>query len=184
MHIIFVTGNKNKLREAEGILGITLDSFDMNVDEIQESNPILISEHKALQAWNQIKKPLFVLDQSLYINCLNDFPGPLIKWFWKKVTLKKICEIVNSFDDHKIRTETIITYYDGEEMKHFSGEITGIIPTEPRGNKGWAWDPIFIPDGYRETYSEMGPENVLSLRSHKIALEKFRDFLKQNQLYF
>jgi len=179
MQITFVTGNKNKLREAESILGITLDSFDVDIDEIQGLDPIIISEHKVLQAWNHTKKPLFVLDQSIYIHCLNDFPGPLIKWFWERVTLKKICEIANSFNDHKIRTETVVTYYDGNEIKHFSGEITGIIPSEPRGNKGWGWDPIFIPDGYKETYSEMDPIEVLSLRSHKIALEKLRDYLNK-----
>ncbi len=177
MKITFVTGNKNKLREAEAILGITLDSFNLDVTEIQGLDPIVISEHKAHQAWEHIKKPLFVLDQSIYIHCLNDFPGPLIKWFWEKVTLKKICEIANSFNDHKIRTETVITYYDGKEMKHFSGEMIGEIPNEPRGDKGWGWDPIFIPDGYTETYSEIDPGEVLSLRSHKIALEKLRDFL-------
>ncbi len=177
MNITFVTGNKNKLREAEGILGIKLEHADIDLDEIQELDPIIIADHKVRQAWSKVNKPLFVLDQSIYIHCLNDFPGPLIKWFWERVTLKKICEIANSFDDHKIRTETVITYFDGTEAIHFKGEISGTIPSEPKGEKGWGWDPIFIPEGHNETYGEMAPEKVLSLRSHKIALEKLRDYI-------
>jgi non-canonical purine NTP pyrophosphatase (RdgB/HAM1 family) len=179
MQVTFVTGNKNKLAEAEKILGIALDSFAVDLDEIQGLDPIKISEHKVMQAWDKLQKPLFVLDQSICIHCLNDFPGPLIKWFWEQVTLKKICDIANSFNDHVIRTETVITYFDGVEIKHFKGEISGTIPTEPRGEKGWGWDPIFIPEGQEKTYGEMDPKEILKFRSHKIALEKLRDFLNQ-----
>lgn len=182
MNITFVTGNLNKVREAEEILGIHLNHTNIDLDEIQSLDPLVVSERKVLQAWQEIQQPLFVLDQSVYISCLNGFPGPFIKWFWECVTLQKICEIANYFNDHKIHTETIITYFNGKEIQHFSGRIDGTIATEPRGEKGWGWDPMFIPHGQDLTYAEMEPADVLPLRSHKIALEKLREFLQTSAI--
>lgn len=179
MDIYFVTGNSDKLREAEQILGIEPKSIKLELDEIQELDSDIIAEHKARQAWEQIKKPLVIWDQSLYINCLNDFPGPLIKWFWETLGLEKICQIANLFDDHEISTKTTLTYYDGNNIKYFYGEVKGIIPTEPRGKHGFAWDPIFIPNGYNKTFAEMISEEKNAVSMHRIALEKLRDYLSQ-----
>src|SRR3989338_8813147 len=103
MDITLITSNKDKLREAEQILGIKLKNVDLELDEIQELDAKKIAEHKVRQAFSSINKPVFVWDQSIYIDCLNGFPGPLIKWFWTQVGLKKICEIANYFSNHKIR---------------------------------------------------------------------------------
>ena len=177
MDVYFVTGNADKLREAEQILGVRLESVKLELDEIQGLDSDKIAEHKAKQAWNLIKKPLVIWDQSLYIHCLNDFPGPLIKWFWEKVSLEKICQIANFFNDYKISTKTTLTYYDGNKIKHFYGEVYGTIPSEPRGTNGFSWDPIFIPRGYDKTFAEMAPEEKNAISMHKIALERLRDFL-------
>jgi len=178
MDIYLITGNKNKLREAEQILEIKLKNVDLELDEIQELDSDKIAEYKVKQAWELVKKPLFVWDQSLYIHSLNDFPGPLIKWFWTKVTLEKICQIANFFDDYKIYTKTTLTYYDGKEIRHFYGVVHGTISTQPRGTSGFAWDPIFIPEGYEKTFAEMTAEEKNAISMHKIALEKLRDYLK------
>ena len=179
MDIYLVTGNKDKLREAEQILGINLKNVALELEEIQELDSDKIAEHKVKQSWEFLKKPLFVWDQSLYINCLNDFPGPLVKWFWIRVTLEKICMIANFFENPKISTKTTLTYYDGQEIKHFYGIVNGSIPSEPRGTSGFAWDPIFIPDGYDKTFAEMSFEEKNSISMHRIALEELRDYLIQ-----
>lgn len=180
MNIFLISSNKDKIREAEIILNTKIKSVDIDLDELQEIDVKKVADHKALQAWNKIKKPLIVWDQSTYISCLNGFPGPFIKWFWQQVGLKKICEIANYFDNHKITAETIIAFYDGKTIKHFSGKAYGTIPNKPRGKIGWGWDTIFIPKGHTKTYAEMKPNEVVHLRSHRIALEKLRDFLISN----
>lgn len=177
MNPTFLTGNQNKIREARKILGIDIKHHNLDLDELQELDPFLISDHKVKQGWEAIQEPLFVMDQSIYIDCLNGFPGPLIKWFWEQVTLEKICEIAQFYNNPKIYTETLVTLYDGKAVQHFTGRIDGTIPPTPRGDKGWGWDPIFIPEGQTLTYSEIEPEEVLGMRSHKIALEKLRDYL-------
>jgi len=177
MDIYFVTGNLNKLREAGQILEFEPKSVKLDLDEIQGLDTDKIAEHKAKQAWEEIKKPLVIWDQSLFINCLNDFPGPLIKWFWEKVTLEKICQVANFLNNRKIYTRTTLTYYDGVQMKHFYGEVYGKIPLEPKGTNGFAWDPIFIPEGYDKTFAEMTAEEKNAISMHRIALEKLRDYL-------
>ena len=178
MDITLITSNKDKLREAEQILGIKLKNVDLELDEIQELDAKKIAEHKVRQAFSSINKPVFVWDQSIYIDCLNGFPGPLIKWFWQQVTLEKICEISNLYKNHAISTETLLTFHDGQQVHTFSAKIHGQIPEKPRGSKGWGWDPIFMPEGHNKTYAEMEPDEVLPLRSHGDALKRFREFLK------
>lgn len=177
MDVYLITGNKNKLKEAGQILGIKLKNIELDLDEIQALDSDKISENKVRQAWDKIKKPLFVWDQSLYIHCLNGFPGPLVKWFWETVTLEKICKIAKLFDDNKIYTKTAITFYDGNEIRHFYGIVKGRIPSMPRGKNGFAWDPIFIPDGFDKTFAEMSAEEKNAVSMHRIALEKLRHFL-------
>jgi non-canonical purine NTP pyrophosphatase (RdgB/HAM1 family) len=176
MDIVLITGNRDKHREAEAILNRMIGLVELELEEIQELDPKKIAEHKAQQAWDAIHKPLFVWDQSIYIHCLHGFPGPLIKWFWPKVTLERICEIAEHFQDPAIEAETILTYHDGKQTHHFYGKIDGTIPPTPRGEKGWGWDPIFIPRGQTRTCSEMDRKQVVNFRSHRIALEKLRDF--------
>jgi non-canonical purine NTP pyrophosphatase (RdgB/HAM1 family) len=125
-----------------------------------------------------VRKPLFVWDQSLYIHCLNDFPGPLVKWFWERVTLERICEIANCFRDYKISAKTTLTFYDGKEMRHFYGIVKGRIPGCPRGGNGFAWDPIFIPEGSDKTFADMTSEEKNAISMHRIALEQLREFLE------
>ncbi len=177
MDILFITGNLNKLREAEEILGQKLNHINLDLDEIQEVNEEKIANHKVRQAWKQVKKPLFVWDQSLYISCLNNFPGPLVKWFWESMGAEKVCQIANMFHDHNIHTKTTLTYFDGETITHFHGIVHGTIPSEPRGTHGFSWDPIFIPEGHKRTFAEMLPEEKNAISMHKIALEKLKSYL-------
>ena len=88
MELYLVTGNKDKLREAQQILGEQIKNIDIDLEEIQELDSDKVSEHKAKLAWEKVKRPLITWENALYISCLNDFPGPLIKWFWKTVGLK------------------------------------------------------------------------------------------------
>lgn len=181
MDLYLVTSNSDKLREAERILGIKIRVADIELDELQELDPIKIAEHKARQAWEHLHEPLVVWDQSVYCSCLNGFPGPLIKWFWTSVGLERITRIAKLLDDQRVYTETMLTYYDGTRMQHFTGRVDGTIPDTPRGTKGWGWDPMFIPNGETRTYAEMDPGEVVRFRSHRIALERLRDFLRQHE---
>lgn len=156
-----ITGNKDKLAEAKRLLGFDVNHIQLDLDELQGLDAEKIAEHKARQGFKETGKPIIVWDQSIYISALNDFPGPLIKWFWTSVTLEKICQIAALLGDNKIKAQSILTFYDGSEMKSFIGEASGTLPDVPRGDKGFGWDPIFIPNGPTLTYAEMDVSDPL-----------------------
>ncbi len=174
--ICFITGNEDKLRVAESILGFMPDHKKIDLDEIQGVNPDSIAEHKARHAWDSIKQPV-TWDVSLHIDCLHGFPGPLVRWFWEEVGGEKICAIARLFNDQRIQAQTILTLFDGVRCTHFHGVVSGQIPPSPRGTNGFAWDPIFVPEGHIQTFAEMTPEEKNLASPHIIALQKLRDYL-------
>jgi len=70
--------------------------------------------------------------------------------------------------------------YDGKEMKIVTGKIDGTISISPQGDKGFGWDPIFIPNGYSKTFGEMEMFEKSKISMRKIALEKLREYLSVN----
>lgn len=66
---------------------------------------------------------------------------------------------------------TMVLARDGKEVAHFSGTVEGRIIDAPRGGAGFGYDPLFIPDGYEQTFSELGDDvkNTLSHRSRALA---------------
>lgn len=62
-------------------------------------------------------------------------------------------------------------------MEVFEGEIEGTIAEKPRGERGFGWDPIFIPKGYRKTWGEMSTEEQKETSMRRIALKKLETFL-------
>ena len=178
MDVYFVTGNENKVREAEQILGMKLNHRAIELDELQEMDADKISEHKVRQAWSVIKAPLFVSDMSLHIDCLNGFPGPLVKWFWTTVSLEKICKIAGLLGNKGITAKNTLTYFDGKTVRHFYGTIRGTIPSEPRGNMGFGWDPVFVPEGKSKTYAEMTAEEKSDCSAYRSVLLQLKPYLK------
>lgn len=173
--MIFVTGNHQKLKEFEEILGIKLNHSDLDLEEIQSINVEEVAEHKARQAYALLNEPIIVEDTGLYFEDLNGLPGALIKHFVKKLSLEKICSLVG--ENRNARAVTCICYFDGEEIKIFVGETEGEVAREPRGTNGFGWDPIFIPEGYEKTFAELSDEEKTSKFMRKEAIKKFKSFL-------
>jgi len=155
--ITFVTQNKNKLLDAQKLLPeFEIDHIDFEVPEIQSLNPREIVEYKIKYAYEKVLKPCFVMDTSLFLDCLNDFPGPYIKWYFEKtVGAEKTCEIAKLFNQHGCRWTTVLGFYDGNNTHFIEETVFGNIPTEPRGTNGYHWDVIFIPQGETRTLAEM-----------------------------
>jgi non-canonical purine NTP pyrophosphatase (RdgB/HAM1 family) len=154
--MIFVTGNQNKLKEFEAILGIKLNHSDLDLDEIQSVDVEEVAIHKAKQAYELLKGPVIVEDTGLYFEELNGLPGALVKFFVKKLTLNQICSLVK--ENRKAVAITCIAYFDGKKVQIFKGETRGEISKEPKGTNGFGWDPIFIPEGYNQTFAEISSQ--------------------------
>jgi non-canonical purine NTP pyrophosphatase (RdgB/HAM1 family) len=177
--ITFVTQNKNKLEDAQKLLPeFEIEHIDFEVPEIQSLNPREIVEHKLNFAYEKIKKPCFVMDASLFLDCLNGFPGPFIKfWFEKTVGEEKTCEIANLFKEHGCKWTTVLGYFDGKSFHFLEETIQGKISEKPKGKNGYHWDTIFIPENETRTFAEMTFEEKQSYAVTKKLFERLKEII-------
>lgn len=173
----FVTSNDNKLREAVKILNCSLDMLDLDIQEIQSLSVEEIVEDKARRAYERVGKTVLVEDTGLYVKAWNGFPGGLIKWVMKTLGNEGLCRLVKDFERTTV-VKACVGLCDGRNVRVFTGEVTGIIVDEPRGQSGFGWDPLFQPDGWSMTYAEMTAEQKNGISHRKKALIKMKEFLE------
>lgn len=180
--LCFVTSNKDKVAEAQKILGIPIEIVDIDIDEIQSLDLRKVVEHKAKEAYKKVKKPVFVDDVSFEVSAWNGFPGPFIK-FLRLASNNRHELLLRMLSAEKDRTVKVIAgigYHDGKKVHVLEGSFTGKIVSR-RGNKGWGFDPYVIPDGHTETLGEMG-EAIKNKISHRArALRNFKRFLNSQK---
>jgi non-canonical purine NTP pyrophosphatase (RdgB/HAM1 family) len=106
--------------------------------------------------------------------CTNrlELPGALIKFFVKNISLEKICSLIK--ENRKAKTITCIVFFDGEKEIIAKGETKGSIALKPRGNNGFGWDPIFIPEGIDKTFAELTSEEKQSKFMRQEAIAELR----------
>lgn len=179
MKIYFITGNKDKLREAQSMWP-EIGGIEIDLDEIQEMDGKKIIETKLTEAIKQ--KPginLMIEDQSLTIDGMNGLPGPLIKWFVKSMSLEGIAKLAGTMGNQNSEAKTVIGYADKQgNINYFEATIKGKI-VSPRGNIGWGWDFIFQPEGYNKTFAEMTMDQKNKLSMRRLAIEKLRKYLEE-----
>jgi non-canonical purine NTP pyrophosphatase (RdgB/HAM1 family) len=171
MKIQFITGNKNKFAEAQKIIS-NLEQLDVDLPEIQEIDAKKVIEAKLQEAKNLFEGEFVVEDTSLYLDCLNGLPGPLIKWFEKTIGNNGIFDIVQKYDNYKAQAKTMVGYIDENgKMEFFEGIIDGTI-VKPTGDTDFGWDPIFVPKGQNKTFAQMNQEEKNKISMRKIAFKK------------
>jgi non-canonical purine NTP pyrophosphatase (RdgB/HAM1 family) len=83
--LTFVTQNKHKVEDAKKLLqNFKIENIDFEIPEIQSLDSKEIVEYKLKFAYEKVGKPCFVMDASLFLDCLNGFPCPFIKWYFEK----------------------------------------------------------------------------------------------------
>ena len=176
--LVFVTSNLGKLREAEAVLGRSLEHCGLDLPELQTLDLEAVVRDKARAAWKHLERPVLVEDTSLELTGLGGFPGPLIRWLLVSVGAEGICTIAASFDDVRATARCLICATDGAAEVFGEGVVEGTIAPSPRGDGGFGWDSTFLPsDGDSRSYGEMDvkEKNLISHR-HK-AFVALRDAL-------
>ena len=174
--IYFITGNKNKFTEIKAVLP-QIEQLDIEVPEIQEIDAHEIIRKKLESARKHAKGEFMVEDTSLYFECLNGLPGPLIKWFIKTIGIDGLADLAEKLGNNTAEAKTIIGYAGKrEEILFFEGVIKGkIVP--PRGEKRFDWDRIFVPERHQKTFAEMGMEEKNKISMRRMAVNKLKEFL-------
>ena len=170
------TKNLNKLREFNEILEKELQQIEVELFEPQGLDVAEVVKEKAKDAFHKTGKPVIVEDTGLEFSAWNCLPGALIKWFLKSIGNKGILKMLQGEINRQAIAKTAIGFYDGTKCHIFFGEVKGIIPTEIRGQSGFGWDPIFIPEGYKKSFAEMTAEEKNAISMRKLALLHFKEF--------
>ena len=175
----FVTRNKFKIAEVKAIFadsGVAIIPFQQAIAELQTDDTEALVRHKALEAFDLVRQPVFVEHTGLYLNHLNGLPGGLTQVFWDTLGADRVAELFGSTPDPGVTAKTVIGYIDGKRFHRFEGELHGRITSTPRGSRDFQWDCVFQPDGQEESFAEMGDrKNAVSMR--RLALDRFATFL-------
>ncbi len=160
--IIFVTGNEHKRREVREILGVELEGADLDVPEIQGVDPAEVAAAKALAAREALGSPeayVVAEDSGIVVEAWNGFPGALTKWLMGSVGSEGLLKMLSGFEDRSARAVCVaaVAAPDGD-VRTFRGEVRGEVSAEARGEGGFGYDPVFVPEWSSRTYAELGAE--------------------------
>ncbi len=186
------THNPKKLQEFTQILGneVELLSFlDIPVQDAEETELTLEGNAilKAKSYFAQVNIPCIADDTGLEVEILNGEPGVFSARYAGEPSdsQKNIEKLISKLQEkkafhseqRKAQFRTVIALFDGKNIHTFEGIIKGLITLEPKGNQGFGYDPIFIPDGYSQTFAEMKSEQKNKISHRGLALQKLKNFL-------
>lgn len=175
--LVFITGNQHKADYLAKWLALPVTHQKVELDELQSLDTQFITTHKAEQAYQIVKRPVLVEDVGLTFKALGRLPGPLIKWFLEELGNDGLCKLVGGYTDRRATASIIYGLCDGSQTLLFSAQVDGTIAPEPRGEHGFGWNAIFIPDGSSKTYAEMDDEEIVPFSHRAKAIEKLRAYL-------
>jgi non-canonical purine NTP pyrophosphatase (RdgB/HAM1 family) len=157
-------------KEMEPVL---IEQKEIDLAEIQSLDSREVIEHKLKEAQKHFKGEFIVEDVSFELECLNGFPGPLIKWFLKSNGRKGIYELCKAKNEYGVKAKATIGYTDGKKIEFFEGVVEGKI-VEPKEDSFNIWD--LKPNGLDKTLTEMTPEEKNKISHRGIAVRKFKEW--------
>ena len=187
MMICFATNNSHKLEEVREILGDRFELISLSEagfsGEIPETHETLEenSEEKAQYVFDKIQMPVFSDDSGLEIAALGGRPGVHSAHYAgtrdAEANMEKVLNELGDTEDRKAQFRAVITFVDGKQLQQFEGAVQGAIATKRSGADGFGYDPIFIPEGYENSFAEMSAELKNTMSHRKRAVEKLAIFL-------
>lgn len=181
MKISFVTTNKGKYNEISQMIqqrGHEAEQLPTPYPEIQAESLEMVVLQGLYWLMRHFNRPVLVDDSGLFVDVLKGFPGVYSSYAYKSMGCDGILRLMEAEKNRKARFECVLGFMDmGEDPMLFKGVSEGSITTQKRGDMGFGFDPIFVPEGHSETFAEMamGRKNELSHRGR--AFEKFFDSL-------
>jgi XTP/dITP diphosphohydrolase len=193
MNLVFASNNKNKVREISQILDnkITLLSLgEVNIlEDIPEDEPMIEGNalFKARYVFNATGLNVFADDTGLEVEALNGLPGVHSARFAgeskdSSANIAKVLAMLKGEENRKARFRTVIALiFEGKEYL-FEGTISGTIIDEKRGDDGFGYDPVFIPEGKDLTFAQMSLKEKNKISHRAIAFKKLKEFLYQHNI--
>ena len=188
LNLVFATNNKHKLTEVREILGDSFQILSLEdigcFDDIPETADTL--EGNALIKARYVKQKFgldcFADDTGLEIKALNNAPGVYSARYAGEAkdanaNIRKVLQELQDQTDRSACFRTVIALITGEEEYLFEGIVEGTIINEARGETGFGYDPIFVPQGFTETFAELGAEAKNTISHRAEAIIKLKHFI-------
>ena len=189
MKLIFATQNRHKLQEVQAMLGDTFELIDLVqlgfFDDIPETQDT-IEGNAAQKAWYVYSKfgiTCFADDTGLEVEALNGAPGVYSARYAgpgrsSHDNVQKLLSELGGTSNRKARFKTVMALVLNGNEHLFEGIVDGQIVEAERGTGGFGYDPVFLPDGYSQTFSEMDSNLKNSISHRGRAMVELTRFLK------
>jgi XTP/dITP diphosphohydrolase len=186
MEILLATQNKGKIKEIQEMLSglpftVIVPDSDFDVEETGttfEENARLKAKAFSEQFGNKLA---LADDSGLVVDALEGRPGVYSKRYGSSDQDRntKLLSELEQIDDEKrsARFISVIALFGQGIDEVFEGRVEGKIAKSIRGNQGFGYDPIFIPEGYEQTFGELGSEVKNTLSHRAMALKQVLEFL-------
>ena len=176
--INFVTSNKGKFAEAQGIFG-DLEQKDIGYTEIQADTLEEVAIFGMKEVAARLEGPVMLEDAGLFIEALQGFPGVYSAYVQKTIGNDGILRLMEGVENRRAFFKSVVVYAEpGLEPQMFTGIVRGQIGYEARGSSGFGYDPIFYVDERSLGEMEIAEKNRISHRAGSMrALKEWLDGL-------
>ncbi|TWJ18527.1 XTP/dITP diphosphohydrolase [Bacteroides zoogleoformans] len=185
---VFATNNTHKLEEVSAILGkkielLSMKDIDCNVDipetaDTLEGNALI----KARYIFENYHLDCFADDTGLEVEALNGAPGVYSARYAgdahdSEANMKKLLKEMENVENRRARFRTVFALIINGKEHLFEGIVKGEIIKNRKGTSGFGYDPVFVPEGYSQTFAEMGNELKNKISHRAMATQKLCHFL-------
>jgi XTP/dITP diphosphohydrolase len=188
MQLVFASNNKNKIKEIQLLLPDSIQILSLEdigcTEEIPETATTI--EGNAILKANYVSQKYgydcFADDSGLEVDALNGEPGVFSARYAGEPkndenNIDKLIANLNGIDNKKANFKTVIFLNLNGEQHLFTGIINGKIIEERIGTNGFGYDPIFVADGYQQTFAELTLEEKARISHRGIAVQKLMNYL-------
>lgn len=189
LKLVFATNNAHKLEEVSAILGekvelLSLSDIDCHTDipetaDTLEGNALLKSSY----IFKNYHLDCFADDTGLEVEALGGAPGVFSARYAggeghnAEANMLKLLHEMEGKENRKAQFRTAVSLILNGKEYLFEGVIKGEIIKEKRGNSGFGYDPVFVPEGYNQTFAELGNDVKNKISHRALAVNKLCEFL-------
>lgn len=187
--LVFATNNAHKLDEIRAILGDKIEVLslkDINCDADIPETADTLEGNAALKAeyiYKNYGLDCFADDTGLEVEALGGAPGVYSARYAggdghdSEANMRKLLKELDGEQNRKAQFRTAICLIEKCEEHLFEGIVKGSIIEQKRGASGFGYDPVFMPEGYEETFAEMGNAEKNKISHRARAVEKLCEYL-------
>lgn len=191
MKLVFATNNRHKLNEVRAIVGDKVEVLSLNDigchDDIPETADTLQGNAliKARYIYEKFGVDCFADDTGLEVEALDGAPGVYSARYAgeecdSEANMQKLLQNLTGKSNRNAQFRTVIALIIKGEEKLFNGIVKGTITEEKRGDSGFGYDPVFVPEGFSESFAQMSGDMKNSISHRYRAALELSNYLKEN----